>query len=335
VLVDPVGWREATERALYGEDGFYLRDPGPAAHFRTSAHASPLFAAAVAALADSAGLRRVVDVGAGRGELLLALRALDDGLALVGVEVAGRPRDLPDDVTWLHELGGLPDLGSALLVANEWLDNVPVDVVVRTEEGTRLVRVDPETGEESLGGEPSQVDLDWLDRWWPLREVGDRAEIGRPRDEAWAQAIGSLPGGGVALAVDYHHVRAGRPPTGTLTAYRAGRLVPAVPDGSCDITSHVALDACSAAGTAAGATATVLTDQRHALSALLGEVERPRPDLARTAPADYLLGLSRGGELAELTETGGLGDFGWLLQSVGGRLPPPFMTGDREGSHRL
>ncbi|MDQ1615342.1 MAG: hypothetical protein QOJ60_1281, partial [Actinomycetota bacterium] len=172
MLVAPVGWREATERALYGEDGFYFRDPGPAAHFRTSAHASPLFAAAVAALADSAGLRRVVDVGAGRGELLLALRAIDDGLALVAVEVAGRPRDLPDDVTWLHELGGLLDLGSALLVANEWLDNVPIDVVVRTEEGTRLLLVDPETGEESLGGEPSQVDLDWLDRWWPLHEVG-------------------------------------------------------------------------------------------------------------------------------------------------------------------
>jgi SAM-dependent MidA family methyltransferase len=332
VLVAPVGWREATERALYGEDGFYLRDPGPAAHFRTSVHASPLFAAAVAALADSAGVRRVVDVGAGRGELLLALRALDDGLALVGVEVAGRPRDLPDDMTWLHDLGALPDPGPALVVANEWLDNVPADVVARTGEGTRLVLVDPVTGEESLGGEPGQEDLDWLDRWWPLSEVGDRAEIGRPRDEAWAMAVRSLSGG-VALAVDYHHVRVGRPPAGSLTAYRAGRLVPAVPDGSCDITSHVALDACAAAGAAAGATASVLTDQRRAMAALLGDAGRPAHEQASTAPADYLTGLSRAGELAELTGPG-LGEFGWLVQSVGGPLPRPFLNRDREGSNQ-
>ena len=54
-------WRAATERALYGHDddpggarngegeGFFVRE-GPAAHFRTSVHASPLFAGAVARL---------------------------------------------------------------------------------------------------------------------------------------------------------------------------------------------------------------------------------------------------------------------------------------------
>lgn len=67
------GWLRATERALYGPGGFYLRPEGPAAHFRTSVHASPLFAAAVARLlaevAEELGTSEVdlVDVGAGRG----------------------------------------------------------------------------------------------------------------------------------------------------------------------------------------------------------------------------------------------------------------------------
>lgn len=54
------GWREAAETALYGDGGFYrspVRSPdGPAGHFRTSVHASPLFARAVAGLL--AGPRR-------------------------------------------------------------------------------------------------------------------------------------------------------------------------------------------------------------------------------------------------------------------------------------
>ena len=75
------GWRAATEAALYGPGGFYRRPEGPAGHFRTSVHASPLFAQAVARLlcrVDEA-LRRppaldFVDMGAGRGELRVAAK---------------------------------------------------------------------------------------------------------------------------------------------------------------------------------------------------------------------------------------------------------------------
>src|SRR5690606_26764082 len=45
------GWRAAAQDALYGPRGFYRRPgEGPAGHFRTSVHASPLFAGAVARL---------------------------------------------------------------------------------------------------------------------------------------------------------------------------------------------------------------------------------------------------------------------------------------------
>ncbi|MEU7702606.1 hypothetical protein AB0B81_30845, partial [Streptomyces sp. NPDC039028] len=84
------GWRQATERALYGPGGFYLRPEGPAGHFRTSVHASPLFAGAVARLlaevAEELGTSEVdlVDVGAGRGELLTGVLAAVAGGARRG-----------------------------------------------------------------------------------------------------------------------------------------------------------------------------------------------------------------------------------------------------------
>ena len=130
---------------------------------------------------------------------------------------------------------------------------------------------------------------------------------------------------GVALAVDYGHTRAqrqaGRFAAGTLAGYRGGRQVPCVPDGSCDVTGHVALDACAAAGVAAGARATVMCTQREALTRLgvgscpeLGA--RPDHELARRDPPAYLAALARTGQAAELTAREGLGSFTWLAQAV-------------------
>jgi SAM-dependent MidA family methyltransferase len=308
-----ITWREATQHALYADGGFYRRPARPADHFRTSVHASPLFAEAVLALARSAGLRTIVDVGSGRGELLAALRALDPTVELLAVELADRPGDVAQDIIWLGEL---PTGIDGLIIGNEWLDNVPVDVAVVTDAGWRLLLVDPLTGDEAPGDVVEGADLEWLDRWWPMGEVGDRAEIGRPRDLAWADAVGSLSRG-VAAAVDYHHRRSERPRQGSLTGYRDGTRVDPVPDGTCDITSHVALDACAAAGQAAGADWTTLTDQRTAVRVLLGASPPPAYDVAVREPAAYLAALSRTSQVADLTRRDGLGDFGWLLQGVG------------------
>jgi SAM-dependent MidA family methyltransferase len=317
-------WRAATAEALYGPSGFYRRPEGPAGHFRTSVHASPYFAAAVRTLARAAGLEHVVDLGAGRGELLGGLHGLDPALSLHGIEIADRPADLPEAVAWS---GKLPAQDVALVFANEWLDAIPIDVVEQTEDGPRVVEVDPASGEERLGGPPSAEDAAWLHRWWPLdhAEPGDRAEVGHPRDEAWAMVIGSLRSG-VAVAVDYAHERAARPPYGTLSAYREGRAVSVVPDGSCDISTDVALDACAAAGERAGATTTLLTTQRAALRALGLRGGRPPIELARTAPQTYLRELQAAGQQAELLDPGGLGRFHWLVQCVGVPLPPPLVA---------
>ncbi|MDX3749735.1 SAM-dependent methyltransferase [Streptomyces sp. AK08-02] len=313
------GWRAATQEALYGEHGFYRRPEGPAGHFRTSVHASPLFAGAVARLlcrVDEALGRPAslgfVDMGAGRGELVTGvLAALPPEVAArargYAVELADRPADLDHRVEWLTE----PPAGlTGLLFANEWLDNVPVEVAEVDPEGVArrvLVRRD---GTERLGEPVSGADVEWLARWWPLPpEPGLRAEIGLPRDTAWAAARAAVERG-LAVAVDYAHTAGARPPFGTLTGFRAGRESAPVPDGSCDLTAHVALDACAGPG------ARLLT-QRESLHALGVAGGRPALSLASTDPAAYVRALAGAGEAAELTATGGLGDFGWLVEPRG------------------
>ncbi|MFF2126907.1 SAM-dependent methyltransferase [Streptomyces olivochromogenes] len=347
------GWREATEEALYGPSGFYRGPEGPAGHFRTSVHASPLFAAAVARLlcrVDEALGRPAelafVDMAAGRGELVTGvLAALPADVASrargYAVERADRPAVLDHRIEWLTQ----PPKGiTGLLFANEWLDNVPVEVAEVDAAGVpRLVLV-RDDGAERLGEPVAGAEAQWLRRWWPLvseempspealsEEVpspealseempfdmpfeGARAEIGLPRDTAWAGAVASLDRG-LAVAVDYAHFAGARPPFGTLTGFREGRETVPVPDGSCDITAHVALDACALPG------GRVVT-QRAALRALGVSGARPALSLAAKDPTAYVRALAGAGEAVELTATGGLGDFGWLLQPVG--IPNPML----------
>ncbi|MDR6976640.1 SAM-dependent MidA family methyltransferase [Streptomyces sp. 3330] len=333
------GWRAATREALYGEDGtggFYRRSEGPAGHFRTSVHASPLFAGAVARLlcrVDEALGRPssldFVDMAAGRGELVTGvLAALPAEVAArtraYAVEIADRPADLPHRIAWLP---APPRQLTGLLFANEWLDNVPVEVVEVDPAGAARLVLVQDTGAERLGERVSGAEAEWLARWWPTAgEEGLRAEVGLPRDTAWASAVSCLEDG-LAVAVDYGHRADARPPFGTLTGFREGRETAPVPDGSCDITAHVALDACAAAGaTAAKATAPEsdgprLLTQRAALRALGVTGARPPLALASTDPAAYVRALAGAGEAAELIAPGGLGDFGWLLQPVG--IPHP------------
>ena len=282
-------WREA----LYGPGGFFARGEVPARHFRTSPLVGPELAEALlvllarvdAVLGRPAALD-FVDMGAGGGELAGAVRELAEGdlarrLRVTAVDL-GPTRSVPG-VDWRREL---PRAVTGLLVGHEWLDAVPCPVV------------------EGPSDDP------WLRDWWPVA-AGERAEVGAPRDAAWADAVARVRG--AALAVDYGHLRAdrvaGRYRAGTLAGYRDGRWVEPVLDGSCDVTAHVALDACAAA---AGGEH-VLVSQRDALGALLPEVV-PGGD-----PLAWLEATARTGRIAELRAVGGLGDFGWLLHATEGR----------------
>ena len=319
------------QAALYGPAGFYARGERPAWHFRTSVHVSPRYAGALLTVlrAVDAALGRperldVVDIGAGRGELLAALltlasRGLAGRLAPLAVEVAARPDGLDPRIGWQPSL---PATVTGLVIASEWLDNVPLEVAELTPAGPRLLLVETATGAERPGPPLAAADLAWQRRWWPLRGPGDRAEIGLTRGQAWAAAVARISRG-LAVAADFGHRRADRPRAGTLTGYRGGRPVRPVPDGSCDLTAGVALDACAAAGRAAGATASLLTSQRLALRALGVTGRRPPPGQAASDPVGYAGALCQAGEEAELIDRSGLGGFGWLIQAVGIGVPPP------------
>ncbi|MBG6101094.1 SAM-dependent MidA family methyltransferase [Micromonospora vinacea] len=421
----PILWRNAMASALYGPGGFFVADTGPADHFRTSVHASPAFATALLRLISEVDTALghpprldVVDVGAGRGELLRSLAGLAVGVSgeptrsgrsglippragspetltstasarrspdepslvtarpslaerirFTAVEYAHRPESLPEEIDWTSEI---PAGITGVLLATEWLDNVPLDVAVHTEDGWRYVLVDPHTGAESVGGPVSADDLDWLTTWWPspaspLSTDGDpslgvawtdatsegesgfgaarpaegssltarsrpgcpetphsdhrRAEIGRSRDEAWAHAVGKISRG-LAVAVDYGHLRESRPVDGTLTGYRGGRQVPPVPDGSSDVTAHVAMDSVASAGAAVARCAYSLVLQREALRALGADGGRPPLSLAGTDPVGYVRALAAASAVAELTDPAGLGGHWWLRQPVGIPLGP-------------
>lgn len=290
--------------ALYGPNGFYRRER-PVDHFRTSVHASPLFADALARIARDRGLTAVVDLGSGDGELLARIDAgYADEFDLLGVDLRPRPRTLPAAVGWSEDL---PASFDGLLVANEYLDDVPCDVIEVDEHGVaRVVLVDA-MGAETLG---DPYEAPWLERWWPLTEPGARAEVGVPRDDAWADAVARI-GDGVAIAVDYGHIAGRRPPYGSVRAYAGGRETDVRLDGTCDVTAHVAVDAVAAR---VGGT---LRRQRDVLSGLEMVAGQPPLALATTEPAAYVRALARASQAAELTEAGGLGDHWWVVSEHG------------------
>ncbi len=316
-------WQQAWQQALYDDGGFYRRPEGPAGHFATSTHgpAGGLLAEALRHLTEREGLRRVVDIGCGRGELLTALADLTEDLDLLGVDVVERPADLPGRIEWLSSPGGadLPDLGrptDALVLAHEWLDVVPCAIARADGRGElRVVRVDDD-GSEHLGDPLTGADADWAARWWPGPHApGTRVEIGRSRDAALSGLVDRV-GSGLVLVIDYGHLAGERPAEGTLVGYRDGRLCPPVPDGSCDLTAHVAMDSLRLEQ---------VRTQRAALTDLGLETARPPVELARTDPAGYLAALSRASHAGALTGPG-VGDFLW------GTLRVPSSGGVSTGS---
>jgi len=315
-------WDQAWQQALYGSEGFYLRPEGPAGHFATAAHTSQggLLAAALVRLAQLAGCRRVVDVGAGRGELLAAVSAVPDAqdLELVAVDLCARPPQLPSRVGWATTVPA--PTAPTLLLGWELLDVAPCPVLQADGEGgLRMVRVSS-TGSEELGAEPTPADLAWCRSWWSgPYEPGQRVEVGRARDEVWVAMVSAgLGGDGLALAVDYEHTLGSRPHAGSLTGFRSGRACAPVPDGRHDLTAHVALDSVAAAlrSSHPGLT-TGRTSQQAALRALGVSGRRPEAGRARTDPTGYLADLSRAGEASVLLDPDGLGGFGWLLSAAG------------------
>lgn len=248
----------------------------------------------------------VVDVGAGDGSLLEAMTVVLEGTDLgkrtifTGIDVRSRPSGLSPHIRW--QSSAETDV-CGLVMAHEWLDEIPLDIAQRDDAGIdRLVLVDRD-GCESLGdpveGTPA---AEWMRMWWPLAAPGERAEVGITRDAAWADLCSCVTAGTV-LATDYGHMLGERRPT--LRGYRRGSLVDPVPDGSCNLTAHVAIDACAAA-TPADAALSVST-QRQALGS-----SADIPDPRGMSTQDYARALEDAFAARTLRDPAGRGSFTWL-----------------------
>lgn len=279
-------WSIAWERAALGRSGFYRRTDGLAEeHFRTDVMDGDRVARRIVQMAlrrlvrlcNSGEATTITDAGSADGRLLVQLmgllpRDLVERLRWRAIDVRERPPGLDARIEWLREdiraITTAVEPGPGLLIAHELLDDIPCDVVEMDDDGLpRLVLVDPADGMQQLG--PALADREacaalgvdahgleeWCAAWWPVRRPVTRTEVGLSRDRAWRDARGTITDG-LAIAIDYAHVRPdrvrGRWDGGTLVGYRQGRIVSPVPDGTCNLTAHVALDACASGADPAG-----------------------------------------------------------------------------------
>jgi SAM-dependent MidA family methyltransferase len=334
-----VPWSVAWERAAFGPLGFYSHGAGarlgPARFFRTSVHVGAVFHRAIARLLLEVDARLgsparldLVDVGAGRGELLVGvLDALPHDVATrvraVAVDVAPPTPDLDGRIVWItgRAPGAVPHGLRGLVIAHEWLDDIPLDVVEVDDHGIeRLVLVERD-GTEHLGatldddaawaawGLSAGRAREWLGRWGARPhdvEAGARRELGMARDDAWRDVVTRLDAG-TALAIDYGYTGV---PGATLTGYHLrGNEVRPVPDGTVNLTAHVAVDTLAAA---AGVPGSGISLQCESLAALEVSATVPPRELATINPAAYADALETASAAAELVALSGLGGFHWI-----------------------
>jgi SAM-dependent MidA family methyltransferase len=188
----------------------------------------------------------LAEAGPGRGTLMAdALRAVSrvapefrGALRLHLVESSPRLRAIQAerlDATWHDDIAGLPE-GPLILVANEFLDALPIRQFVRRGDGWTERYVDggafvehpaPAPGREAAEGE--------------VVEIGEAA---RATAAALANRVAAT--GGAALFLDYGPERSA--PGDSLQALKGGRPAdPLAEPGSADLTAHVDFQALAAA----------------------------------------------------------------------------------------
>ena len=244
-------------------NGYYYatRDPfGAAGDFTTAPEISQMFGEMVGACLADVWARAgepsgavYAELGPGRGTLAAdALRVLCSGtfsgrVHLVETSPVLRQAQASSvaDAQWHESIEELPD-ASLMLVANEFLDALPIQQMVH---GTER-RITTLAGGLAFDRDGEVIELS------PAREAA-----------VTAVAAKLVKNGGVALFVDYGHARSGK--GDTLQAVRRHGFVPVLADpGEQDLTSHVDFEAVLRAARNAGAAVTPVVGQGEWLARL-------------------------------------------------------------------
>jgi SAM-dependent MidA family methyltransferase len=269
----PITVERYMELALTHPDyGYYMnRDPfGAAGDFTTAPEITQMFGeliglwtAEVWAMTGRPNPLRLIELGPGRGTLMSdALRAariapeFRAALDVTLVETSPALAEIQHDtlltagapIAWAPTLQEAPD-GPAVIIANEFLDALPVRQYVRSHNRwrERVVWVD-KSGQ--LAFAPGRQPEPFIQA---PGEEGDIIEVS-PAAHRLMYALGARLArqGGVALFLDYGHAVTSI--GDTLQAVRGHRIVdPLVEPGECDITAHVDFAAMARSARAAGA----------------------------------------------------------------------------------
>jgi SAM-dependent MidA family methyltransferase len=244
----PISFDRFQAAALYDPEEGYYEKPGRVGKdgdFVTGASWHP----------EECGALRVVDVGAGEGELLanLAEALAGESASLVGVEASATRRALGarrlPGATWLADAAALPAGGPGLLVGYELVDALPVRTFRVAEDGSldeRLVDLDAEerfVWREAPAPDSEQL-LGPLVRRGATLEPGQVVEV-RPGAAVLARTLARAVGRGLLLLFDYgartRPLYSASRPGGTLEAFlrhQVSRDVLVEP-GSRDLTAWV------------------------------------------------------------------------------------------------
>jgi SAM-dependent MidA family methyltransferase len=249
---------------------------------------------------------RVLEFGAGRG----TLRAdATDGLGY--------------HVDWLRaDLPGRSDAVSGpvdLVVANEYLDALPVHRLVQTEElREAYVGWDGEWFDEILDVPSSPALAAYLQAQAVELRPGQRAEVCLAAPEWMLDVARDLVPGGVVLVIDYGHEAAElygpRRMAGSLLVYRGHEVAddPFAAVGRSDITAHVDVSALERAAADAGLVAVGATTQGRFLARLgLGEMLDELGRRAEMDPRAYLEARSAVARLLDPRQLGGFRVLAW------------------------
>lgn len=279
---------------------YSMRDPlGASGDFITAPEISQMFGELIGLwLTDmwvNAGREspvHYVELGPGRGTLARdALRAakrygleatvhfVESSTALKDMQLATVP-----EAHWHADLSTVPPYGPVLIVANEFLDALPIRQLVRTAEGwrERMVACKDERFVAIAGEKPMDAAVPQS-----LRDVaeGTLVEVSPAAAAVVYEIAGRLVDqGGAALLIDYGH---DQPRTGsTLQALREHRKVePFAMPGEADLTAHVDFAALAAVVQARGAKWLGTVPQGQFLRAL--GIETRAQNLAQYAPEHH------------------------------------------------
>lgn len=326
--------------------GFYMTgDPfGAAGHFVTAPEVSQMFGELVGlwcgAIWTAMGAPdpvALVEIGPGRGTLMAdLLRAADKvpgfvpalrvHLVETSPALSRRQKETlaahSGSVVWHKRIEDVP-AGPAIVVANEFLDALPMRQFQRTDRGwcERVVGLDAD-GALALGLTAEPVPETLVPVALRHGPVGVIAETSPAVKDTAFQLAGRLVAeGGAALLIDYGY---DRPAHGdTLQAVRNHRYAGLFEaPGQCDLTAHVCFSAVADAARAAGADIYGPISQAHLLDGLgLGlrarALSTARPDQAAAIDeaVQRLTDPARMGELFKAV----------IIAAPGLPVPPPFV----------